>query len=389
MNRIWLTFLLIMAGLTGSAQTLSPTARITLLTCEPGDALYSTFGHSAIRVVDPLNGIDKVYNYGTFDFDTPGFYLKFMRGKLDYKLDVDGFREFDYAYRYFKRSFDEQTFNLNQQQVQAIYDYLEENYKPENRFYLYDFFFDNCATRIKDIFLDVLGDSVRLDETYTDTDKTFRDLIGEYLKGKAWTDLGIDLILGKVIDRPATAAEQTFLPDYLAKAMEGAIVVRPDGEESLVAGNVRLYDSGKIYKPTPFFLRPGVFFWPLLLVIAFLTWRGWKAGNTSFKPDGALYIIYGLAGLLIALLWFATDHTATANNLNILWALPTHLIAGGMLFRSQKPSWLKFYFLGAAVLSGIVVLGWFFLGQEFHPASFPLVMIILIRNVRLYLGLRE
>ncbi|MDX2250622.1 MAG: DUF4105 domain-containing protein [Bacteroidia bacterium] len=386
MKRFILAFLTIFpAGMFAAAPKLSPEAQISLLTCQPGEELYSSFGHSAIRISDPQTGLDVVFNYGTFDFQTPNFYLKFMRGQLNYKLDTDPWREFDYAYRYFKRTFDEQVFNLTLEQKQAVFDYLDKNYQPENRFYLYDFFFDNCATRISDVFIDVLGDSLKFDPGYTDTDKTFRDLIGEYLQGKAWTDFGIDLALGRVIDRAATPREQAFLPDYLAKYLGAATIVRDGKEQPFVVSDNRLYDSGVVYPPTPFWLRPGVFFWPLLLLIGFLTWREYKAGKRRKWLDVTIFLIYGLAGVLIALLWFATDHTATANNLNILWLLPTHLLAGFLLIPANKPTWLKYYFLGSAILAALVILGWFFLGQAFHPASLPLVGIVMVRS--LWVGL--
>lgn len=387
MKRLLLVFLVVLPAMVQAvAPRLSPQAQISLLTCEPGEELYSSFGHSAIRVYDPGTGIDIVFNYGTFDFQTPNFYLKFMRGQLNYKLDVDKWRDFDYAYRYFHRSFDEQVFNLTLEQKQAIFDFLDENYQPENRFYLYDFFFDNCATRIKDVFADVLGDSLRLDPGYTDPQKTFRDLIGEYLTGKAWTDFGIDLILGRVIDRPATPDEQSFLPDYLAKYLGAASIIHDGREQPFVVSDTRLYESGAVFSPTPFFLRPGLIFWLLFLVIGFLTWREYKASSRRNWLDVTIFIIYGLAGLLIALLWFATDHTATATNLNILWLLPTHLIAAVMLIPAKKPAWLKYYFLGSAILAAIVLMGWFFLGQAFPPASLPLVGIAIVRSV--WVGLK-
>ncbi|MEZ4772299.1 MAG: DUF4105 domain-containing protein [Bacteroidia bacterium] len=369
-----------------AAPQLSPQAQISLLTCEPGEELYSSFGHSAIRVSDPATGIDIVFNYGTFDFDAPNFYLKFMRGQLNYKLDIDKWRDFDYAYRYFKRSFDEEVFNLTLEQKQAIFDYLDENYKPENRFYLYDFFFDNCATRIKDVFKEVLGDSLKFEPSYTDPDKTFRDLIGEYLTGKAWTDFGIDLILGKVIDRKATPEEQSFLPDYLAGYLGSATIIHDGKEQPFVVSNTPLYNSGAEFAPTPFLLRPGIIFWLLFLLMGFLTWQEYKSDRRRNWLDVTIFIIYGFAGVVIALLWFATDHTATADNLNILWLLPTHLIAGILLIPANKPMWLKYYFLGSAILAGIVLLGWFFLGQAFHPASLPLMAIAIVRSV--WVGLK-
>jgi hypothetical protein len=366
-----------------AAPTLSPSAKISLLTCDPGNELYSTFGHSAIWVHDPEYRIDRVYNYGTFDFNTPNFYLKFCQGKLNYKLDVDSYREFDYAYKYFKRSFHEDVFDLTLSQKQAVFDYLENNYQPENRFYLYDFFFDNCATRIKDVFVDVLGDSLRLSQNYTDSTLTFRNMIDIYLDGKYWEDFGIDLALGSVIDRRATPEEQMFLPDYLAEGLTSSEILRDGQWIPLVKQEQTLYNSDAAKRQDPIWMHPALIFWLLFLVVAYFSWKEFTAGQRRKGLDITLYLIFGLAGLIIALLWFATDHTATGGNFHLLWALPTHLIVGIILFR-QQPAWLKTYALVSAILCGITLLGWDWLIQDFNAGILPLVLMIGGRNLMIW-----
>jgi hypothetical protein len=137
-------------------QQLSDQAVISLITADPGEELYSLFGHSAIRVKDTVNNQDLVFNYGTFNFNTPNFYMKFTRGKLLYMLSIQQFDRFKRSYEYEKRDLKEQILNLTQDQKQAIFQFLLWNYQPENRYYKYDFFFDNCATRIRDVFIDEL-----------------------------------------------------------------------------------------------------------------------------------------------------------------------------------------------------------------------------------------
>lgn len=167
--------------------------RISLLTCDPGDELYSAFGHNAVRVLDNDTGRDIVFNYGTFDFDTPNFYLKFARGKLDYMLSVSTYEQFILHYQYLQRSVREQVLDLSPEQTLRTVQFLQENYEPQNRFYRYDFFFDNCATRIRDMVEMVLGDQLKWGETEASSGKTFRNLIDEYVYPMPWADFGIDL----------------------------------------------------------------------------------------------------------------------------------------------------------------------------------------------------
>ena len=135
-----------------SARDLSDSSRVTLLTVAPGDELYSAFGHTGIRVTDYKNNFDVVFNYGTFDFNQPGFYTNFIKGKMRYMISTDRFDNFMDAYIYEKRSVTEQELNLTTSDKQKIFAFLYNNALPENREYYYDFFWDNCATRPRDVF---------------------------------------------------------------------------------------------------------------------------------------------------------------------------------------------------------------------------------------------
>ena len=143
---------------------LSENAQISLITGSPGNQLYANFGHSAVRVYDPQANIDWVYNYGTFDFNAPGFYTNFLKGKLNYYLSVYDFQHMIKTYQYYNQSLYEQVLNLNQEEKIKIFQFLNNNYLPENRYYLYDFFFDNCSSRIRDIFETELNNKL----TFTD-----------------------------------------------------------------------------------------------------------------------------------------------------------------------------------------------------------------------------
>ena len=171
MKKLLFLFILIFFCGSISAQTrpLSSEAKISLLTCSPGGAIYELFGHTAVRVKDPSQGLDLVFNYGIFDFDTPNFVVKFVRGKLLYKLGVDQFRRFEYQYQVQNRLVIEQLFNFNPTEKQTVFDYLLNNAKPENAYYQYDFFYDNCSSRI----FDVLKDTLEQNLTYAIPEKTY------------------------------------------------------------------------------------------------------------------------------------------------------------------------------------------------------------------------
>lgn len=355
-----------------NAQGLSPMARVSLLTCAPGVELYSAFGHSAIRIQDPATDLDKVYNYGTFDFNTPNFYVKFMRGKLNYMLNADSWREFEYVYRYLDRSYEEQLLSLSPEQVEAVYRYLETNYQPENRYYLYDFFFDNCATRIRDVFETTLGEELQWGQP-AQSGASFRDYLHQYLTEKAWVEFGIDLALGAVVDRTATVREQMFLPDYLAEAFQGAQV----GDAPFVTNRQSLYEGGDNVQPTTWWLHPLTISCLLLLLMGAVSWRFREQSLRGL--DSALFSILGLAGLILFLLWFATDHTATAQNWNLLWAQPLHLLAAVLIWVPATYRWLYWYFLFVAGLAVLLLLSGAFLPQDFPLAAYPIFALIALR----------
>ena len=222
-HKIVLLFILATTFFTGFSQnTLSEKATISVITCGSGTELYSTFGHSAFRIKDPLTGLDKIYNYGTFDFNAPNFYLNFAKGKLTYQLSTTNFLYFLREYQYENRWVKAQVLNLNQQEVKAIFLFLENNAKPENRAYQYDFFYDNCSTKIEEVIKTVLKDNVEFNNSHIKTTKSHRDLISDYTENQQWGKFGIDLALGSVIDREATKDEYKFLPDYIFLASENA-----------------------------------------------------------------------------------------------------------------------------------------------------------------------
>lgn len=368
---------------------LSPQARLSLLTCDPGDALYEAFGHTAIRVQDPLSGFDRVYNYGGFNFNQPNFYLNFTRGYLRYHLSTSDFRRFLYQYSYYNRSVHEQELNLSQDQKQAVFNFLHLNSLPQNREYYYDYFFDNCATRPRDVLMQVLGDSLQFNYAYADTlNYTIRGLTDRYIESSkkyAWGDFGIDLGLGAGIDRKATPAEYMYQPELLAIAFEGATVRQPDGSERpLVLATRTLFkgrDAAEAREEGSFF-TPSVVFWLLLLVVGLISMLDlWQKRYRLKVLDFLLFGVIGILGSLIVFLWFFTNHNAAADNWNLAWAWPTHLLAAVMLLVNHRAGWLSTYFMATATATAIVLLLWPLIPQDLHEALIPLLILLIIRSV--------
>jgi Domain of unknown function (DUF4105) len=362
---------------------LSPQAEISLITVSPGEELYSMYGHSAIRVNDPAQGIDYVFNYGTFDFNTPNFYVKFVQGKLPYQLSVGYFEDLQQHSIRDNRSVVEQVLNLSAQEKQKVVDFLAYNYQPENRSYLYDFFFDNCATRIRDVFKRGMGEALQFPATTTlENPMSFRQLVGIYQQPHPWVDLGVDLAMGLPADAQASPWQIMFLPDYLLAQFQLARVnhqsAGPAGGQAFVKETRHLFRATA--RPATASLRgPTVIFWALLVVLAVYTFYQVRNRQTSHSVDILLFGLTGLLGLIVLFLWFGTDHKAFAGNLNFLWAFPLNLPFAFLLFRKKKPAMVQVYFFGIAVLAALIAISWPVFPQQFHQSVLPLVLLLALR----------
>lgn len=364
-----------------SSQTLSPQAEISVLTFGPGKTeLYSAYGHSAIRVYDPVSGFDAAYNYGTFDFNQPNFYLNFTRGHLVYKLSVQDARRLSEYYQNNDRSITAQVLNFTPRQKQIVFDYLQNNAKPENANYDYDYFYDNCATRILYVFQQALGEEINFDDDFVDDPGlTVRELTDRYSAiGFPWGKLGIDICLGMPMDKKLTNIQYTYIPEYVFKAFSVAQIENEGKWQPVVQATNYIYvaKDDKISGPL---LTPKLVFWSFWLLIVIISAVA-KIKNVSLRWfDLILFLLVGLLGLLLSLLWVATDHTAAAWNLNLLWAWPTHMVIAFWLVKKAKPRWLNWYLLFTAILGICLVILWLVVPQALNVALIPLVLILVTR----------
>ena len=305
-------------SLLGISQTsLSSDARVSLLTCDPGEEIYTLFGHSAIWVYDRETNTNKVYNYGTFDYDAPNFTINFLRGKLLYWLATEKGNNFLATYNYYQRSIKENKFQLDSVQMNLLYNALEENALGKNRAYLYDFFFDNCSTRIGDMLESVTGHTV-----FQPVDKkSLRDQLHEYLQGRDWTSFGIDLIIGSKADGTATAKQQMFLPDYLQKNLLNATFL--NGKKVLEAESILVNHQLKM--SNPFWITPSVLFAVMLLLEIFILSYG-SSKKWIVVYDNLWLGCMAVASFILMFMWFGTDHQACGLNYNLITFSPLIIV---------------------------------------------------------------
>lgn len=365
----------------GNAIELSKQAYASLLTCSSGDEMYAAFGHTALRINDSINGFDIVYNYGTFDFNTPNFYTKFAKGTLLYLLNDEPFYAFERDYEYENRWVREQIFNLSHEQLLLLYNLLEENLKPENKSYQYDIFYDNCSTRVRDIIEKVLGGNVNYIETNKKT--SFRELLFPFIENKPWIRFGIDLLLGKPIDKITTTRESCFLPKHLYDAV--AIMDNPVTGKPLVISDKEVVSKHTFSENKHIFLTPVVFFWILLIVVLLISFIGYLKKYHTFLFDKIFFSIVGCYGLLILFMMFWSEHASVSPNLNILWSLPFCLPIYFITSKKMIRKWESRYYFILTIIIALFLISYPFLPQKFHPAVIPLSLILLIRCLKTFL----
>jgi len=357
--------------------------RISLLTCSPGEELYSTFGHSALRVSDSVSGTDLIYNYGTFDFDDPSFYSKFVRGNLLYFVSVDKIENFLEEYETEKRGVMEQVLNLSCEEKEKLLASLQNNAKEENKYYKYDFIYDNCTTRLRDIVFKNAASPVYTQNILARKGVSFRNLIHEYLDKsyQYWSKLGIDLLLGSPLDKKISNSEAMFLPDYLLKAFDSTTIL----EKKLVSQKTEILKPILQENKSPLF-SPFVVFTLLFVLIAI---SGFLKSTQNFLLiiDFILFFLTGALGILMLFMWLGTDHPECRNNFNLAWAFPLHFFF--VFFIYKKRNWVRNYFLANSILLSLLLILWKWLPQEMNNALIPFIFLMLLRSLMRYKKLKH
>ena len=282
---------------------LSEEAQISVITFGPYQGeLWSAFGHNGIRVFDPLLDMDWMYDWGRFDFEQTNFFWNFARGKMLYSIGrTQKYPDIKSYYIKQNRSIKEQVLNLSHAENQAFFNYLEHNNLPEHRTYLYNYVYDNCATKIRDIIQEVVP-AATFDLSFKVPKKSVRDLMDDYLSDQPWGDFIIDVALAHPIDNEASANTYLFLPDYVHLALEGGTIENIVDTLPLVKDSTAINVMKNEKRPQSTF-DPFSTFVLLFFIVGFVTNQNFKNKKRTHWIDVLLFSMVGLFGWWFVFLW--------------------------------------------------------------------------------------
>ncbi|MEQ8626252.1 DUF4105 domain-containing protein [Ekhidna sp.] len=388
MRFVFLALLISISTFCEAQIRLSEEAEIAVVTIGPyqGEP-WSAFGHNGFRVTDPANGIDWFYDYGLYDFNQENFFLNFARGLLKYKVGVRKWSRTYRVQRYFKRYIKLQYLDLTPKETQKLFDFLQNNVKPENAEYLYHYVYDNCATKIRDVVQENFPGRITFDLSYKEEGKTFRQLMDDYLGQQDWGDFGIDVGLGMEVDQEATAEEYMFLPPYIHKAFSGATILRDGEKVPLVKKSVDAYIP-KEESSLSVWITPFNFFVILFFVSGLITHRNLKSGKRTKWIDMLLFGFAGFVGWWVVYLWIGTEHMSK-NNLDILWAIPFHFPLIFFVGKEKLKHFFRVYFKVNAYWYCGLLLVWGFLLQPIHQSLVPFVLTLVLRSFYIAYDLKK
>lgn len=350
--------------------------QFSLLTCAPGNEIYALFGHTAIRYQNFSRGVDLVFNYGMFSFNTPHFVYRFVKGETDYQLGITPYPYFESEYALRGSSVYQQILNLTYPEKMSLLKLLQDNYLPENRIYRYNYFYDNCTTRARDqIEKSIQGKIVYPSVSWN---KTFRGIIHEFTEDAPWDELGIDLCLGSGADKPIGIRQQMFAPFYMRYFAQNAYIQDSDGgmrplvlhEEKIVSAEL---ETESVCEISPMWAATLFLF--LNVVVGFFQWQKKKI---LWGWDLLLYTAQGIAGCVIAFLFFVSSHPTVGSNWLLILFNPLPLLyLPFMIYRELKHKKDLYHSCNLVCLTLFIVL-FLFLPQDFNLTVLPLALGLLV-----------
>jgi hypothetical protein len=347
-----------------------------LLTCDPGLETYSVYGHSALRVVIPGIQTDVVYNWGVFDFNTPNFAWKFAKGRLDYMLGVYPYNRFLRDYMMENRAVISQTISLEPVEKLRLMLLLQENMKPENRYYRYDFFYDDCSTRIRDLIEKILGDKLIYPPDQSNNTPAFREKIGSHLIMFPWLKMGIDLLMGTPGEKKTSFRDRMFLPEDLQRNLTQAVVNRDRKMVPLLQPSVTILDFPPPDVKHGFYETP-VFVFTILFVLLVVI-SAWLRNSVVMNYiDMALFLAFSVLSILMIFFNFFTDHQQMRLNLSMIWFNPFIILCLYPLITGKK-SYLLFrlvFFLALLFIPLIIILP-----NAINSSFVPVILILILRS---------
>ena len=357
------------------------TWQVSLITCGPGVEVYNQFGHSAIRMKNDKMGIDAIYNYGIFNFNTPNFSLKFILGETDYQLGIQGYQDFIDWYAYCNRDVWEQVIDLTIDEKNTLIDLLNENYKPQNRIYRYNFFYDNCATRPRDLIEKCLEGRLQYGEDMNDTNtgESFRSIVHQFTKDNAWSQFGIDLLLGSEADKPISKRAMMFIPSYLKNYFDNARIAS-QGKPLVLLHNqpVVIPSAAKERHDTPLTpFRCALF---LFIVTSALTIFGIHKRMSFWYFDLILFMLAGIVGCSLAFMSLFSQHPTVSPNYLVFLFQPLHLILLPWFIHKVKKLMRSRYLMALTIELTLFILLWAIIPQKIPLAVIPLALCLLTRS---------
>ena len=349
-----------------------------LLTCEPGKAIYELFGHTAIWIEDLGTGNDIVFNYGLFDFNTPHFVWLFTLGKTDYILGAERMRSFLREYSHRGSEVFAQPLNLSQTESHRLFNLLMENASPENRVYRYNFLFNNCAT----MALDKIEQSIDGTVTYSNPDSvlTFRDILTRHTQVRPWSQFAIDLIIGADGDKPTGYRQEAFAPLCLKQLAETAVITDSTGvQRPLVRPALRLInpDNGVDFGKPVF--TPIQIMWIVMLIVVLFTLLGWYKKKPYWLVDAILFGIQGLGGIIIALMYFFSEHPTLDSNWLVICLNPLPLFLIPFMIHKARHNKVSIMIICEFAVCGAFLLFSAAIPQRIEPAVLMLIATFALR----------
>ena len=386
MKKFILLFLLITKVAFVSAASLD-SVRISLLTCAPGTEIYALFGHTAIRYEDPKRGQDWVYNYGMFNFREPNFVMRFVRGETDYQLGRIPFSYFEAEYAMRGSAVYQQVLNLTNEEKIRLITSLEENYRPVNRVYRYNYFYDNCTTRARDKIEESIYGTVVYPEGANNV--SFRDIVHEYTAGHEWSEFGIDLCLGMDADKHIDIRRQMFAPFYMKRFASEAMIHRADTVVPFVAEEFKVVDAERTEEDVCW-CSPMMGAMLLLLFTLLMVWRSVRKGRFPWAWDALLFGAQGFGGIIVSFLFFFSVHPTVGSNWLVVLFNPLPLIyLPWMIYKDVKGKKDRYHGINSVCLTFFIILMPLLL-QEFNLTVLPLALSLLLTSVgHLYIYSRK
>ncbi|MCM1021133.1 MAG: DUF4105 domain-containing protein [Muribaculum sp.] len=368
------TILYSLLSLSVLANAQSDSVEVSLLICSPGQEVYELEGHAGIRLRNKSAGYDVVVNYGLFDFQSPNFIYRFVKGETDYMVGATDFSNFCPLYLAENRSVTEWPLDLTAEEANRLVALVATNLRPENRTYRYNYVLDNCSTRPLEMIERAVGRKVDFVDPGVSDGWSFRRAMEYYHRNYPWYQFGIDLALGSGIDYTISAREKAFAPVLLNEMMADAKF--EGGDRRLAKGDAIVHLPDKLFKPeesrplavTP--LRLGIAIFVLSVAVACVDIRRRKV---SCWVDAVLMGIYGLTGCVLAFLVFVSTHEATSPNMLLLWLNPFCLIVPALIYIKRYSSFVLKYEIVNFVLLLTMAIAWPLFGQRGNIAFVPMI----------------